>query len=472
MKKGTRETGKLRPPIVVVLGHVDHGKTTLLDKIRKTNATAREPGGITQGISASSITTKQGKTITFIDTPGHAAFAKMRSRGAKLSDLAILVVAADDGVKPQTEEALSYIKEIKIPFIVAANKVDLQTSNVKKVKSQLEKAGVAFEGSGGDTPLISVSAKTGKGLDELLEMITLVSEVIGIEGDPEGKIKGAIVETGKDKRGPLATVVIRNGTLKVGDEIFSEGIKCRVKRIFENEGGKHQEINPGEAGLVLGFSKTPPVGASVVSKSKEFSEKAAVVKKRTIKKIEEGEIPIVIKAENTGSLEAVISNLPKGIVAIGSGVGDVNESDIFLAKSAEDSRIFVFKAKATASVLKLAESDGVKIEMFDVIYDFIQRLEKLLKKGEEKVLGKAEILASFPYNDKRVAGSKVTEGRIAKGDLIALVRKDREIGKTKAVSLKKEKKDISVAKKDEEFGIILGPQLDFKIGDVIRSVSK
>ncbi|MCH7640614.1 GTP-binding protein [Patescibacteria group bacterium] len=471
MKK-EKGAGELRPPIVTILGHVDHGKTTLLDKIRKTNLASREAGGITQSIGATSVVTNQGKRITFIDTPGHSAFSKMRSRGAKVADLAVLVVAADDGVKPQTKESLSYIKEEKIPFIVAANKMDLPASDIKKVKTQLEKEKVAFEGSGGDTPLVAVSAKTGKGLDELMEMITLVSEVNEVKGDTKGKLEAVIIETTKDKRGLFAAVVVRNGTLKARDEISSEGIECRIKGLFDNQGKKIMEIKPGEAGLILGFSKLPPVGAKVISKEEDTSERHKDVPKKVSRKVGEGEIPVVIKAESMGSLEAIISNLPDKVVVIGSGVGDVSDSDVFLAKSAENSHIFVFRAKTSSSVSKLVDTEGVKIEVFDVIYEFLDRLEELLKKGEEKVLGKAEILAEFPYSNKRVAGCRIVEGRIAKGDAVLLNRREKEVGKAKVVSLRKEKKDVSVVKKDEEFGIILSPQLDFKVGDVILSVSK
>lgn len=472
MKKETKRKGNSGPPVVAILGHVDHGKTSLLDKIRNTNVAAREAGGITQNIDISSVTTNQGKKVTFIDTPGHAAFSQMRSLGAKVADLAVLVVAADDGVKPQTKEALSYIKEVKIPFIVVASKIDLPASDVKKVKSQLEKEKVVFEGSGGDVPLISVSAKTGKGIEELLEMITLVSEVQGIEGDASGTLEAVVLETGKDKRGMFVVVVVRRGILRVGSEIVSDGVECRVRGLFDAKGEVVKETKRGEAALVLGFSNLPPVGAKVRTKDQENFEKPKVQEARATRKVEEGEIPVLIKAENTGSLQAIISNLPEKVVVTASGVGNVSEGDIFFAKSVNNSRIFVFKSKVPSSVSKLAETEGVSIETFDVIYKFLERLEELLKKSEKNIMGEAKILASFPYNNKRVAGCKVAEGRIARGDTILIMRKSKELGNTKAASLRKEKTDVVVVKKDEEFGIIFDPQLDFKIGDMILSVKK
>lgn len=446
--------------------------TTLLDKIRKTNVVSGEAGGITQGIGASVVETSEGKKITFIDTPGHEAFSKMRARGAKVADLAILVVAADDGVKPQTKEALSYIKDAKIPFIVVVNKVDLASADVRKVRSQLEKEKVAFEKGGGDTPLVSVSAKKGVGIEELLETITLVSEVHEVKGDPEGELEGVVIETGKDRRGKIATCIVRNGTLRIRDEIISEGVECKVKGLFDDKGRSRKQVPPGGAALILGFSELPPVGGKVRLKDSSESAKVKKGKVKVPTKVKKGEIPLVIKAESAGLLEAVLANLPNRVAVIGTGVGDVNKSEVFLAKSAQPSFIFALGSRVSASVSKLAETEGVTIETFDVIYEFLKRLEELLEKGEEKILGKAEILDEFPYDNRRVAGCTVLQGRIAKSDNIVLMRDDEKLGEAKIASMRKEKQNIDKAQMNDEFGIIFTPQLDFKVGDVILSVKK
>ncbi len=471
-KTGTSQTGDLRPPIVTVLGHVDHGKTTLLDSIRKTSVAEREAGGITQSIGASVITTHEGKKITFIDTPGHVAFSKMRSQGAKVADIAILVVAANDGVKPQTEEALKYIKEAKIPFIVAITKIDLATGNIEKVKKQLEKAGVSLEKRGGEVLPVSVSGKTGKGVPELLEMISLVAELSEIKADKEGQLEAVIIETGKDKRGPLVSSVVRNGTLSVGEEIMAGNVGAKIRGLFNDKGKSVKKVFPGEPAQLLGFSQLPPVGSRIRSIKPGEELKPQTDEKRTVEEISEGQIPVVVKAKSAGALEAVLANVPENIVVVYSGVGDVNESDVFLAKSASEASIFVFGAKVSRGVLKLAGTEGIKIERFDVIYELFDRWVELGQAKEVKILGKAEVIATFPYDDKLVAGCKVIEGRIAKSDNFVLMRGDSELGEARVASMRKEKQDIDKAEKGEEFGVIFKPQLDFRVGDVILSVIK
>lgn len=463
------EKGNIRPPIVTVLGHVDHGKTTLLDAIRKSNIAAKEKGGITQSIGASVVTTKESKKITFIDTPGHAAFTKMRSRGANVADIAVLVVAGDDGVKPQTQEALQLIKEAKIPFIVAITKTDLPSANIESTKGQLEKEGVLFEGRGGDIPVVSVSAKESKGIDELLETISLVFEVHGLKSDL-GEEEAVVIESSKDQRGPQAAVIVKNGNLKVGEQIYVEGQECKIRALFDASGSSVKEVEAGYPALVLGFVDTPPVGAKVLKK--EGAGTGVLHKEeRWTGKVKEDEIAVIIKAENQGALEALIASLPTKIVVIDSGVGDVNESDVLAAKSG-NALIFAFRSRASAQVSKLAETEGVIIESFEIIYELIQRLEEILKEGIVEILGKAQILATFPFEKKKIAGCKIIEGKISKGDSLTLLRADKEIGKTKVVSLKKQKQEISEAKTGEEFGALLEPQLDFQIGDVLVSVRK
>ena len=466
---------KPRQPIVTVLGHVDHGKTTLLDVIRKTSVAQKETGGITQGIGASTITTKEGKNITFIDTPGHAAFAKMRSRGAKLADIAILVVAADDGVKPQTKEAIEYIKKAGIPFIVAITKIDISSASVESVKGQIETEGVLFEGRGGDIPLVLLSSKENKGINELLEMIILVSDVNEIKADEKADLEAVVIETNKDARGLLVSVVVRNGTLSVRDEISTDETSCRIKGLFNKEGKPIKKVLPGEPVLILGFKELPLIGTKVRFATEGKKDKAAGKGKTLGAKpltVKDGQVAAVFKAKSAGVLEALLSNLPADAIVVSSGVGPINESDVFFAKSAGVAHIFGFEVKTPLSVKKLAETEGVKIEFFDIIYKLFERLEELIKEGQSEILGKAEIVASFPFNNKKVAGCKVVSGKIGIKDMIVLMRKDSEIGEARVVSLRKEKKAIQEAKEGEEFGAILSPQLDFEKGDMLVSVKQ
>ena len=463
---------KPRQPIVTVLGHVDHGKTTLLDVIRKTSVAQKETGGITQGIGASTITTKEGKKITFIDTPGHAAFAQMRSRGAKLADIAILVVAADDGVKPQTKEAIEYIKKAEIPFIVAITKTDIASALIESVKGQIETEVILFEGRGRDTPLILLSAKENKGITELLEMIILVSEVNEIKADENASLEAVVVETNKDARGLLVAVVVKNGTLSVKDEISTDETSCRVKGLFNKEGKPMKKIFPGEPGLILGFKELPLIGSQVrlATENKAKKEEKRMGAKPYLVKDEQ--LAVVFKAESAGALEALLLNLPLDAIAVSSGVGPINESDVFFAKSAGAAYIFGFEVKTALSVKKLADTEGVKIETFKIIYKLLERLEELIKERQSVILGKAKIVDSFPFNNKKVAGCKVISGKISMKDTVVLMPKDVEIGEARVVSLRKEKNTIQEAREGEEFGAILGPQLDFEKGDMIVSVKQ
>lgn len=458
-----------RAPIVTVLGHVDHGKTTLLDSLRKTSLTAREAGGITQSIGASQVVTKDGAKITFIDTPGHSAFSKMRARGANVADIALLVVDASSGIKPQTVESLNLIKEASIPFIVVATKSDLPGADSEAVQGQLEKEGVTFEGRGGDTPLVSVSAKKGEGLTDLLDVISLLSQVKGLKGSPEGELEAPVIETSKGKRGGEVTVVVRSGKIKVGDLLYSESEQIRVRGLFDHKGSPVEEIAAGEPGLVLGFSKLPLIGSVL---RKERNSQVSEFEKQTQKpKIEKNKIPIFIKARNSGALEAVVAGSPSEIAVVDAKVGDVFESDVLEAK-ASGARIYTFESKAAPTVLKLAESEGVKIQSFNVIYELFESLNDLVKAGAEEVVGRAEILASFPYEKKKVAGSKVLEGVISKTARLKVIRGDKVIGEAKAVSMKKGKEVINEAKTSEEFGIIFDKELAFEVGDMILSIGK
>jgi translation initiation factor IF-2 len=462
-----------RPPIVVVLGHVDHGKTTLLDAIRKTSVASREAGGITQAIGVSVVDTKDGKSITFIDTPGHAAFTKMRGRGAKVADIAVLVVAQDDGVQPQTKEALQIIRDAKVPFLVAGTKADVVGTNPEVLKGALEKEQVFFEGRGGDVPFISVSARNGSGITELLEMITLMAEVLELEGDSAAPFEAVVIESNKDKVGPTASIVVRNGSIKVTDTVFAEKAECKVRALFDDKGKTIKEVLPGFPAKVMGFSEVPMVGASVTRASHEEIKADEPVKRNLfgLRRLANDEIPVILKAGNAGALEAIIASLPPKIVVVDSGVGEITSSDVINAKTG-NAYIYSFETKIPTDIVKLAEAEKITVQKFDIIYELLQNIEELLKKGKVQESGRAQIMASFPFNNRKVAGCKVVSGRITKGDKIILMRAEKEIGKSKAVSVRKQKLEVPSVGQSEEFGVILEPQLDFTVGDVLLSVVK
>lgn len=470
MEANTNTNTQTRSPIVVVLGHVDHGKTTLLDAIRKTNVTAREAGGITQSIGASVVAIGNGKSITFIDTPGHAAFGKMRGRGAKVADIAVLVVAQDDGVAPQTLEALQIIRDSALPFIVAGTKSDVAGVIPEKLQGELEKENVLFEGRGGDTPFISVSAKANTGIKELLEMLALMADVAELKGDPKASLEAVVIESGRDKMGTVASIVVRNGSIKVGDIIFAEQVECKVRALFDDKGVSIREVLPGQPAKVFGFNEVPQVGALVTMEPHEATKEAPKAKGIfDLRRLKDDEIPLILKADNAGSLEAIIASLPPKIVVVGSGVGDINSSDVIDAKTG-NAYIFAFESKIPADIVKLAEAEGVRVERFQIIYELLQKLEEILKKGRVEIVGKAQVLATFPFNNKRVAGCKVLEGRITKGDTLVLTRDTKELGKGKAISVKKQKIEVVSVGQSEEFGVITDPQLDFAIGDLLISI--
>lgn len=470
------EKNLMRSPIVVVLGHVDHGKTTLLDTLRNSSVATREAGGITQKIGASVVTTKSGKKITFIDTPGHAAFSAMRSRGAKVADIAILVVAADDGVQPQTREAIKIIEEAKIPFVVAITKIDLATANVEAALASLEKEAILFEGRGGQTPKVEVSAKTGQGIDQLIDLIELMAEVAELKANAKNPLEAVVIETSKSKGGNLVSVVVRDGSFKVGDQLVAEGINCKVRGIFDDSGKPVKQVGPGDPAQILGFEDLPAVGSKVTLAG---GEKVTTVDKNNYGlsengssgKAKEGEFSIVLKTDNAGSLEAILASLPEEAIVVSSGVGEVTESDVFTAKSS-NAIIYTFETKAGTNVAKLAELEGVEIKNFRIIYELFKDIEEIIKSGKHEILGTAQIGASFPFDGKKVAGCKMVKGRIMKSDQLTLKRGEKEIGKVKILSLRKQKEEVTEVREGEEFGVLFVPQLDFESGDVLISIAK
>jgi len=479
-----------RPPIVTFMGHVDHGKTTLLDTIRNTNVIAKEHGGITQHIGAYQIW-YQGRAITFIDTPGHAAFAKMRAHGAKVTDIVVLVIAANDGVKPQTREAIQHIKTAKVPFLVALNKIDLPEANVERVKGQLAEEGVVVESYGGKIPIIEVSGKTGKNIDQLLEMILLLSDLEELKADPQGEVEAVVIETRQDHRkGILASLLVKNGTLRVGSKITLGDQTATVRALTDAEGKTVTEAGPATPVEMLGLKTLPQVGQTiggkqekmetfqvVQAKSKQVLTKKEGTESEEIEKEEEKQtIRVVLKADVSGTLEAITSNLSEEVEIVAAGVGEVNESDILLA-SATKAKIYAFNTKVSSSAKKLAEAEKVTIKTFNVIYHLFEDLEKQVLKIleptiDEEVVGEANIIAQFEIRGERIIGLRVTTGEIRKAFPIHLKRGEELIADARIKTLRRGKEDIDTAKQGTECGIVLKPQVDFKLGDMVISYRK
>lgn len=493
-----------RPPIVTILGHVDHGKTTLLDFIRKSSVASREHGGITQHIGAYQIRVqgavdseqKDKKTselkpetsnlITFIDTPGHAAFEKMRSRGAKVADIAVLVVAIDDGIMPQTTEAIKHIQDAKVPLIVAVNKIDLPGIDVKvsleKVKKQLSDKGILVEEYGGDVPIVPLSAKTGEGTDKLLEIILLVSEIHEFKADLSTPASGVVIEATLDKfKGPIATILVRNGTLKKGDQVLLDGVKGKIRGMFDWNNKVLDEAGPSTPVEVLGLEAVPQVGA-ILGNEAVLSEKEQVVKS-LVDRLKQGKaktLKVIIKADKQGSLEAIQAALEKfneeGEVVdfIASGTGDINEDNVKLASSV-GAIVVGFNVKVAPAASKHAENEHVLIRTYNIIYELLEEIEEvvrtLLEVGQlEEVFGRAEIIAEFPHGkEEKIAGCRMIEGNIAKGQKLRVVREGKLISETKLKSLKKVKEEVNKVEKGNDCGMLFDPKVDFAIGDIVES---
>jgi translation initiation factor IF-2 len=473
-----------RPPIVAVLGHVDHGKTTLLDAIRKTNVATREHGGITQHIGA-----YQAHNITFIDTPGHEAFEKMRSRGAQVADIALLVVAADDSVMPQTKESITQIQASGASMIVVINKIDLPSVILDKVKSDLAKNGVQVEGFGGDVPVALVSAKTGKGVTELLDIIALVAQMKELKNEPDAPVEAVVIETRLDKgKGMIATVIVKKGTLKFGMILF-EGANqvARIRAMFDENGKGVAYAGPTKPVEILGFTIPPSVGVilrtNIIFK-KPTSTSAAISKATNkfpdwLKPVEEQEgrkLTIVLKADTAGSMEAIITALPKQVELVTATIGDISEADILTAKSTK-AFIVGFNVKCPVSVEKLAGTEKVVFRIYKIIYELLDEITEVvsgLKEvlAMERELGMGTIIAEFPYEKTRIAGTRIVSGRLARGDTVKIIRKDTEIARAKIKSLRRGKEDITKADKPGvECGILFDKKVDFALQDAIIAVT-
>jgi translation initiation factor IF-2 len=499
-KNASNKNKAVRPPVVCILGHVDHGKSTLLDYIRKTNLVEREAGGITQHIGAyEAIAEKPDKTnikITFIDTPGHEAFGAVRSRGASVADIAILVISAEDGVMPQTLDAYSCIVGAKIPFIVAITKIDKPNADIEKTKQSLAEKEIYLEGYGGDVPWIGVSGKTGDGVKELLELIGIVAEMNEITEDPNMGVYGFVIESHLDKnRGAVGTVIVKNGKLEQGDILVSKDAMA-VVRIMENDKGKLiKEAVSSMPIRITGWSKVPSVGETItVCKNKKEAE--ALVEKNSIVPIQDKKAPTpvteegventfavvscVIKADATSTLDAIAHELKKiendriKVKVLSQSVGDIGEKDAKLAKSTEGAVIVGFNVKIDSRAQTLAERDSIEIKTFDIIYKLSEYLEEVGKsrtpkfKVDEKT-GSAKILKCFAKDkDRQIVGGKVTEGEITIGAEVKILRRESEIGRGKIRELQKQKQRTDSVPKDNEFGSMIEAKITIMPGDHIE----
>ena len=489
-----------RPPVVTIMGHVDHGKTSLLDYIRKAHVTAGEAGGITQHIGAYTVTIN-GETITFLDTPGHEAFTAMRARGAQVTDIAILVVAADDGVMPQTIEAINHAKAANVPTIVAINKIDKNTANADRIKQELTEYGLVAEEWGGDTIMVPVSAITGEGVDTLLEMILLVAEMQNLRANPNRKARGAIIEAQLDKgRGPVATVLIKNGTLKIGDTIVAGTAYGRVRAMVNDRGERVKAAGPSEPVEVIGFNDVPSAGDTFsavnddrlsrqVAEERKDKLRAALIKNSSKASLDDlfsqisagqtKELNLIIKADVQGSVEAVKQSLEKlsndevRVRAIHGGVGAITETDVMLA-SASNAIIIGFNVRHDNTVRDIAERENVDIRLYRVIYNAIEDVEKAMKgllapQYKETILGRAQVRQTFKVSGVgTIAGCYVTEGKIQRNATARLLRDNVVITEAKIDSLKRYKDDAREVGANFECGIGLERFNDIKEGDVIE----
>ena len=476
------------PPVVAVLGHVDHGKTTLLDTIRKTSIAQREHGGITQKIGASSVEIEhEGKkrTITFIDTPGHEAFSLMRGRGVQAADIGLLVVSSVDGVMPQTKESIELLKASKVPFIVVLTKSDDQNKNPEKAKQQLLKEEVLLENYGGEVPVIEVSAKTNSNIKELLDLIILVFEMKIHAGfyhfSPKNPFSAIIIESKLDqKSGPRATLIVKNGTVSLRDEVSAEGITGKVKNLINDLGERKEKATVGDAVEVLGFENVPKVGSVVYKKGeeKEAEEKneetpaGEELSKENFEQTPENVLAVSLSADTHGSLEAIVSQMPQGIKIVSQKTGDIETSDILFAKSV-GAVVLGFNIKIKPEVLKLAATEKVIVKNYLIIYEMLDEirdfLEGKIQSLQEEIFGTAKVLARFPFEKTEVMGIGVLDGRIARGDRVRVTRGEEIIGESNVSSVKQGKETVSKVEKGQEAGIILSPFLDFTIGDVLIS---
>ena len=479
-----------RPPVVVVMGHVDHGKTSILDYIRETRVADKESGGITQHIGAS-VADFKGKKITFIDTPGHEAFSQMRLRGSRIADIAILVVAAEEGLKPQTKEAIAAIKKASIPMIVAMNKIDLPGANPEKVKRELQKEDITVEDWGGGVPAIGVSAKSGKGIDELLEMVILVAEMENLQADPDSPARGIIIESSLDhRRGPSASILLQDGVLKPGTVIATATAFGKIKSLEDSRGKKIDTLFPSQPAMAIGFETVPVIGESFqamadMEAAQNFVKtelgriaKAAADKIPAAKKEGQKIINIVLKADVLGSLEVLketIGQIPQTETAfdiLSTGAGEINLNDVKMARSS-GAIIIGFKVKTGNDAKIMAEREKIRVMNFEIIYEMIEWLRAYMERMkvpqiERKDIGKLKVLLSFwAEKSRQIVGGKIVEGEVKKSVKIEVFRGESSVGQGRLINLQKNKKDIAEARKGEEVGILYEGQEKIQEGDYL-----
>lgn len=481
----TKEQHNTYPPVVSVLGHVDHGKTTLLDSFRKSNIASGEAGGITQAIGASKIEViheNVKRYITFIDTPGHEAFSNMRSHGVSASDIVLLIVAADDGIKPQTKESIEKILASKLPYIVVLTKSDAPGANIEKVKQQLAKEGVLLEGLGGDVPVIAVSAKTGDKVADLLELIIIVYDYSDSKKDPSEAFIGVVIEAKLDKkRGILASLIIKSGKILVGNKVFTQSKEVgKVRALIDSTGAQVKEAHPGEAVEILGLTEVLQAGSVINTKEAgtvvvpvEADKHAPLDFMALLKNNKPDEkMPVIIKTQTSGEFEAISASLPDDVQVISEGRGEISVSDILMSRDF-NAIIVGFNVDIEKQAKVLADSNNTFYRTYNIIYNLLDELKDAIalikERNLRKILGKAQILATFEGNEGQILGVRVTEGRLAVGDKIIVKKGENETPEVKIMSLKQGKKDIKEIGRGNECGIMIDPQVDFTIGDMIIS---
>ncbi len=492
--------GKLsvRPPVVTVMGHVDHGKTTLLDVIRKTNVTAREAGAITQHIGAYQALV-DGRKITFLDTPGHEAFTVMRGRGAQATDIVILVVAADDGVMPQTVEAIDHAKAAKVPIVVAINKIDKPDANPERIKQQLTDLGLVVEEWGGDTVCVPISAKQAQGISDLLENLFLVADILELKADPDSPAEGVIIEAELDKtKGPLATFLVQKGTLRPGDVVVAGHTWGKIKAMFDDKGKQVDKAEPSIPVEVLGLNEVAKSGDLFIVLPGEHQARDIVEKQKSSRphttlslialssQISDGqlkELNIVLKTDVDGSIEPIKSSIEKlgtekaKARVIHAASGSITESDVLLA-SASKCIIIGFNTSPSPGATQLATTEGVGIQRYDVIYKLIEDVDKTLKgmlepTYAEVLSGRAEVRAIFPSGKLgKIAGVYITEGKICRDAQVKILHQNKVIGDSRVSSLKRFKEDVTEVTAGLECGLAIEGNLDFQIGDIIEFYRK
>ncbi|MBI2451261.1 MAG: translation initiation factor IF-2 [Parcubacteria group bacterium] len=478
-----------RPPIVVVMGHIDHGKTTLLDYIKKTKVAEKESGGITQHIGAYEIIFN-GRKITFIDTPGHEAFSRMRERGAKVADIALLVVAADEGIKPQTLEALSHIQKSELPFMVVINKSDKPGANPEKIKQDLANQGVMVESWGGKVPSVEVSAKTGQNIDHLLELILLVADLEELKGNSDVGASGFVIESHVDpKRGRIATLIVTDGILRVGDWMVIGPDTSKVRSFEDFLGRGVKEATFSAPILIFGFSSSPVLGEqffafkdkkSAEEKASHFSKKETGIVRLLKEDGETAILKIVLKADVSGSIEALEEIIKKlsfkegKALIVRSGTGDVNIDDTNFAKSAPNTIVVAFRVKVPSLVKEILDQEGVGVVFSDIIYEIEeaikQKLFSIIPSNIEIVpLGKIKILAIFKSEkNKMIIGGRVLSGKIKKGAVASVFRNNREVGQGRVLGLKQVNKDVEEVGQGLESGILFETEIKIIPDDILE----